>query len=300
MFELRNVIERLALLRDDAVLTARALGLPGSSGGRAAPGPAPQTSEGGRAEDARSVAEALAETGWNISQTARRLGVSRNTLRYWIEKHRLRPGAAVLNNLPGYLTAFVGREREIGEIRALLGTARLLTLTGAGGSGKTRLAVEVARRATAFPDGVWLADLAALGDASLVPQAVASAANVRDDPNRPLVEALAAALAPRRMLLVLDNCEHLAEACARLAARLLQMAPELRVLATSRQPLGTAGEVLWSVPAMALPPPDRSAAVEELMQSEAVRLFADRAAAARPGFAVGGHISQYPRGPGLA
>jgi non-specific serine/threonine protein kinase len=246
------------------------------------------------------VAEALAETGWNISQTARRLGVSRNTLRYWIEKHRLRPGAAVLNNLPGYLTAFVGREREIGEIRALLGTARLLTLTGAGGSGKTRLAVEVARRATAFPDGVWLADLAALGDASLVPQAVASAANVRDDPNRPLVEALAAALAPRRMLLVLDNCEHLAEACARLAARLLQMAPELRVLATSRQPLGTAGEVFWSVPAMALPPPDRSAAVEELMQSEAVRLFADRAAAARPGFAVGGHISQYPRGPGLA
>jgi predicted ATPase len=197
------------------------------------------------------------------------------------------------HNLPLQLTSFVGRERELGEVARRLGAARLVTLTGPGGVGKTRLALQAAAAAQeAHPDGVWLVELGGLADPSLVPQAVAAAAGVQEEPGRPLAAALADALRPKRLLLVLDNCEHLAGACARLAAALLLACPGVRVLATSRAPLGAGGEALSPVPPLGLPPAGDGApgapapAPARLTQSEAVRLFAERAAAARPGFAV--------------
>jgi predicted ATPase/Tfp pilus assembly protein PilF len=184
---------------------------------------------------------------------------------------------------PSPLTGFVGREREIAEVGALLERTRLLTLTGAGGSGKTRLSIEAAIAALdAFPDGAAWVELAPLGDPALVPQAVASALEVRQQPGRQIVDALAATLISRRFLLVLDNCEHLLESCAALASSLLHACPELRILATSREALRIAGEVTWRVPPLSLPEP--SAGLEALERSEAVRLFDERARAIHPSF----------------
>jgi DNA-binding XRE family transcriptional regulator len=164
------------------------------------------------------------------------------------------PGAP-RTDLPLQLTSFVGRERELAEVARLLGTARLVTLTGPGGVGKTRLALQAAAGALeAHPDGVWLAELGGLADPDLVPQAVAEAAGVREEPGRPLAATLADALRPKRLLLVLDNCEHLVEACATLADALLRAGPGLRVLATSRAPLSLGGEALYRVPPLRLPP----------------------------------------------
>ncbi len=192
---------------------------------------------------------------------------------------------AVRNNLPVELTSFVGREREISDVERLLSAARLLTLTGVGGAGKTRLSQQVAARLVeAFQDGVWLVALAPLADAALVPQAVAAALGLREDPPRPLVETLADHLAGRSLLLLLDNCEHLVEACAQLAESLLQAAPNVRILATSREPLGIAGETVWSVPPLSLPSEDQEASSDALSRSEAVRLFVDRATAVQPDF----------------
>ena len=161
------------------------------------------------------------------------------------------------NNLPLQLTSFVGRERELGEVAALLSAHRLLTFTGPGGTGKTRLALQAAADALEqYPDGVWLAELAALADPGLVPQAVAQAVGVREEPGRPLPATLAEALRPRRLLLVLDNCEHVLEAAARLADALVRGCPGVRVLATSRELLGVGGETAWRVPSLGLPPPD--------------------------------------------
>ena len=153
-----------------------------------------------------------------------------------------RPPEAARHNLPTALTSFVGRERELGEVARLLERHRLLTLTGAGGAGKTRLALEAATaRAGALPDGVWLVELAGLGDAGLVPAATASALGLTLPSQRPALDGLGAQLAGWRGLLVLDNCEHLVTACALLAERLLGTAPGLRILATSREPLRVAG-----------------------------------------------------------
>jgi predicted ATPase/DNA-binding SARP family transcriptional activator len=191
-------------------------------------------------------------------------------------------------NLPARLSSFVGREREIAQIGRMLAKARLLTLTGTGGCGKTALALAAAADLLgAFPDGVWLAGLAALEDPALVPQAVAQALGLREEPGRPLDTALADHLHARRVLLVLDNCEHLAEACATLADRLLRACPELRILATSREPLRSEGEMTWVVPSLSLPDPRREASPESLAESEAVRLFADRAGAVLPGWGLG-------------
>jgi non-specific serine/threonine protein kinase len=190
-------------------------------------------------------------------------------------------------NLPAALTSFVGRERELAELAALLPTTRLLTLAGAGGVGKTRLALELARTApSGFPDGVWLADLAPLADPLLVPQAVTTTLGIQEQAGRPLTQRLAAWLASKTALLVLDNCEHLLDACAALAEALLSACPGLSLLATSREPLGIAGETVWRVPSLALPDAGDRASVEALTRAEAVRLFADRARASRPGFAV--------------
>jgi predicted ATPase/DNA-binding CsgD family transcriptional regulator len=191
------------------------------------------------------------------------------------------------NNLPLLLTSFIGREFEVGEARNLLHSTHLLTLTGAGGSGKTRLALAVAGKyLDQFPGGVWWVDLASLGDAAFIPQAIAAAVGVHEISGTPLAETLAAHLKPRQVLLVLDNCEHLIEACARLVYTLLVTCPGLRILATSREPLHIAGEVTWLVPALSLPDLQRLASPQELARSEAVSLFIDRARSLLPDFTL--------------
>jgi predicted ATPase/DNA-binding SARP family transcriptional activator len=204
----------------------------------------------------------------------------------------LAPAGQREHTLPIPLTSFVGRVRERAEVARLLGTTRLLTLTGAGGSGKTRLALTVAAdRATAYADGVALVELAALADPALVPQAVAAALGLHEESQRSPTAALAEALRARQMLLVLDNCEHLIGACAQLVQALLGACPGLQVLATSRESLGLAGETTWLVPSLSLPdlrrlPPDGASMVGALLASEAVSLFVERAAAALPTFAL--------------
>lgn len=192
-------------------------------------------------------------------------------------------------NLPAQLTSFVGRRREVAEIKRLLSESRLVTLTGAGGTGKTRLSLRVAddlRRA--FPDGVWFVELAALDDHALLTQTVASALGVHDRTARWQLPALADYLSDKRMLLVLDNCEHLRDACAVLADTILKTAPELRVVVTSRQALGLTGEHIFRVPTLSVPDADQHAAPAALHQFEAVRLFLDRAAAVTSDFTLTG------------
>jgi non-specific serine/threonine protein kinase len=193
-------------------------------------------------------------------------------------------GAAERPFLPADLTRLVGRQREVAEVRALLAGGRLVTLTGAGGSGKTRLALAVAAEAD-FPDGIHWVELAALTEPHCVPRHLADACGLRDDPGVPPEELLLGALAPHAALLVLDNCEHLVEACAGLVDRLLRGCPRLTVLATSREALGVAGEQAWLVPPLGLPPAGDDLTVEALLTAPAAELFVERARAARPGFA---------------
>ncbi len=188
------------------------------------------------------------------------------------------PAGAGKHNLPLARTSFVGRERETLEVKRLLAMTRLLTLTGAGGSGKTRLALKVARElAGAYPDGAWLVELAPLSEEELVPQAVAQALSLREQPNRPLLQTLKDALRAKKMLLVMDNCEHLVEAVVRLVDALLGSCPRLRVLATSRETLNAAGEVSWVVPSLTVPDSRQPSTPQELEGYESVRLFEERA-----------------------
>ena len=181
----------------------------------------------------------------------------------------------------------IGREQELAEIARQLFTTRLLTLTGAGCVGKTRLALEAAQRALErFPDGVWLVDLAPLSDPALVLQMVAAAVGVSDQGDRPLLDRVVDLLGARVSLLLLDNCEHLIDACAQIAQTLLQTCPRLRLLATSRQPLDTPGEVAWIVPSLPLPDPGSVGSAEAALEFEAVRLFTERARAASQSFAL--------------
>jgi predicted ATPase/transcriptional regulator with XRE-family HTH domain len=198
------------------------------------------------------------------------------------------PGSAsARRDLPAALTSFIGRGREITEVGALLSSARLITLTGVGGCGKTRLALEVARlESDGYPDGVWLVELAPLTDVALVPQAVASALGVREVPSQPLVATLAATLKSCRLLLVLDNCEHLLDACAHLADALLRACPRIQILATSREALGLTGEVSWRVPSLAVPPMNPLPPAERIGEYAAVQLFVERAHAAQSHFVV--------------
>src|SRR6202171_267206 len=157
-------------------------------------------------------------------------------------------------NLPYQLTSFVGREQEIAQLEALVTAHRLVTLTGAGGAGKTRLAIEVASRLMdAFPDGVWLVELAALSDPRLVPQAVAKALEVKEQPTRPVIETLSDYLASKKLLLVLDNVEHLLEGCVHFVDLILRRSPHVAMLVTSRERLGISGELTYRVPSLTVP-----------------------------------------------
>ncbi len=191
------------------------------------------------------------------------------------------------NNLPVQLTSFIGRKREIAEVKGLLSTTRLLTLTGAGGAGKTRLAVQVAAEVLEdFSDGVWLVELAALSDPALVPQAIASALGVPEQLGRLLDETVTDSLRLKSVLLVVDNCEHLLPVVAHRADVLLRGCPDLRVLATSREGLGIPGELTYRVPSLSLPDLQRLPSLENLTEYEAIRLFIERATFGQPGFAV--------------
>lgn len=191
------------------------------------------------------------------------------------------------HNLPTQLTSFIGREREIAQVKGFLSTARLLTVTGAGGAGKSRLAFQVAAVALEeFDGGVWTTELASIVDPTLVPQAVASALAVLEQPGRPLMDTLVSHLRNRSLLLVLDNCEHLLAACAQLTNALLRGCPTLRILATSRVPLSVPGEFLWRIPSLSLPDARHTLSPDFIQQYEAIRLFVDRARSVEPTFSL--------------
>ena len=164
-------------------------------------------------------------------------------------------GADIRTNAPQEPNSFVGRERELGELRRLVGATRALTLCGAGGIGKTRLALKVmSELADEFPDGAWFVELGDLRQPDLVVSRVAAVIGISEEPGRPLLETLADALASRQLLLALDNCEHLIDACARVCQCLLASAPGLRLLATSREPLRVAAETVWQVQPLSVAP----------------------------------------------
>jgi predicted ATPase/DNA-binding winged helix-turn-helix (wHTH) protein len=191
------------------------------------------------------------------------------------------------HNLPQPLTSFIGREQQIAELKALLGSARLLTLTGSGGCGKTRLAMQLAADlAGAYPDGIWLVEFAALAEPALVPQAVAQVFGLKDEPGKHLTQTIAEHLAPRHLLLVLDNAEHLLEACAQLSDAVLRASAKLSVLVTSRERLGIVGELNYRVPSLTSPGPEHKATPEQVSACESARLFIERAQLQQAHFAI--------------
>ncbi|HSQ82297.1 MAG TPA: tetratricopeptide repeat protein [Casimicrobiaceae bacterium] len=202
----------------------------------------------------------------------------------------LRSLEATPNNLPQQVTSFVGRDRELAQARDLLTRGRLLTLLGVGGLGKSRLSLQIAAEMLdAFPDGVWLVELASIADERLVPLSVASALGVKEESGHPVQEALVRYVADRQLLIILDNCEHLIGACAHLAKALLQSGAHVRILATSREALRIAGETTLQLPTLSVPDPDAVPALSDLREIDAIRLFLDRATAADPGFHLDEH-----------
>jgi predicted ATPase len=186
---------------------------------------------------------------------------------------------ALQNNLPAQLASFVGRDRELAEVRALVESSRLVTLTGAGGSGKTRLGLQAAAELLdGSGDGVWLVELAAVSDEHAVAQAVCGALGISAQPGRPALDTLLDALGPQEVLVVLDNCEHLVSGCAKTADAIVTRCPRVHLLATSREPLGIGGETIYRVPPLSLPGPDQ-ADPAAAGSSDAVALFLERARA---------------------
>jgi predicted ATPase/class 3 adenylate cyclase len=199
----------------------------------------------------------------------------------------LRSLEATPNNLPQQVTSFVGRKDESIELTKLIARSRLVTVVGTGGLGKTRLSLQVAAGIIdEYSDGVWLVELAATADPRLVPQAVASVLGVTETAGQPVAEALLGHVRERHLLLILDNCEHLASACAMLVRQLLQASTTLKILASSREPLNVSGETTYALPALALPGDPQAVTPAALLQSEAARLFVERAVAVHPPFAV--------------
>src|SRR6266498_2824347 len=188
------------------------------------------------------------------------------------------------HNLPIQLTSFVGREHELVELKQLLSKTRLLTLTGPGGTGKTRLALQIAEELLpSFADGVWFAESAPLTDASFLPQTIAGIFGLRELPNMPILNIVTDYLRAKQLLLILDNCEHLIEACAKLSDHLLRACPQLKIIASSREALGIAGETAYRVPSLSLP--DQAQVTREaVLGFESVQLFVERASAANPKF----------------
>lgn len=194
---------------------------------------------------------------------------------------------AETHNLPVQISTFVGRAREMNEALRMLEESRLLTMTGAGGSGKTRLALEVARKLLpAFSDGVWRVELSPLADAALVPQSLAAVLDLSEQAATPLIATVIKHLRKRQALVILDNCEHLLEACAALTERLLESCPHLRILATSREPLGILGESIYRIPSLSIPAEGVPPSTDEFRSIEAVALFVVRAKGVRPDFAL--------------
>jgi predicted ATPase/class 3 adenylate cyclase len=199
----------------------------------------------------------------------------------------LRSLEATPNNLAQQLNSFVGREREMGEVKALLAAHRLVMLLGLGGIGKSRLSVQLGAELIGdHPDGVWLIELAPLTDARLVPQALASVLGVKEEAGRPVMEALLKHVRDRQLLVILDNCEHVVHACADLAKQLLQAGPMVKILASSREVLRVAGETVYHLPTLSAPEPGQAVSLHALAQHDAVRLFVERATAAQPAFAL--------------
>jgi predicted ATPase/class 3 adenylate cyclase len=199
----------------------------------------------------------------------------------------LRTLDATPNNLPSQVTSFVGRQRELATAQALMSTSRLLTLTGAGGTGKTRLALHLAADVLErFPDGAWLVELAPVTDPAAVGSTVASALHIPERTGHPAIDTISAFLQSRDVLLVLDNCEHLIAACAELADALIRACPRLKILSTSREGLNVPGEALMPVPSLLVPVEDPLPPLDQLREYEAVRLFVDRSAAYQASFAL--------------
>jgi len=188
---------------------------------------------------------------------------------------------AISNNLPLQLSSFVGRERELAEIKQLLLTTHLLTLTGSGGTGKTRLALQTAADVLEiFPDGAWFVELAPIADPALVPQTVGTALGIRELPGHSIQDLLVEYMRAKRLLLLLDNCEHLIEACAQFANQLLRACPNLKILASSREALGIAGEHAYRVPSLSIAELRQAPALDAIRHNECVQLFVERTLAA--------------------
>ena len=194
---------------------------------------------------------------------------------------------SVANNLPQQVTSFIGRKKELASVQEALLKSRLLTLTGSGGSGKSRLALQAAADLLeTYPDGVWLIELAPLADPLLVAQTVANVLGVQEETNKPILTTLVEKLKTKKLLMLLDNCEHVLDTSAKLADTLIRACPDIKILATSREGLGIAGETTYRVPSLSLPDPKQVQTAESLSHFEAVQLFIDRALQTQPAFAV--------------
>jgi len=190
-----------------------------------------------------------------------------------------------LHNLPVQVTNFIGREKEASELRALVENSRLVTITGAGGCGKTRISLQIAKEfIDKFSDGVWFVDLSPLEDPELLPQELANTLSITEEPGKPIASTLKEQIKEKNCMLLLDNCEHLVDATADLAQQLLSGSPDIKLLATSREALKISGEVLWRVPSLSLPEEGDQVNLEKLEHSEAIQLFLDRARNSKPGF----------------
>ncbi len=200
---------------------------------------------------------------------------------------KVKPPEIKKHNLPISTTSFVGREKEMKEVRDLFQKSRLITLTGAGGCGKTRLAREIASTLIEeFKDGVWFVNLSPITNPEFIAKSIAEVLSIKEEPDKPIIETLINKISDKSLLILLDNCEHLIQACAEIVDKLLQSVEGIRILATSREALNIYGEVVWMIPSLSFPAPDSKVLIDETDRYESIKLFTDRAALGKPGFKV--------------